>query len=319
MGSYPRKRKEDSIMAVNLEAIRKRVQELNGQRRNSSVQLWKPEAGEYKVRGLPWKSTPDGMPFIERRFYYLGNNPGIVAPSQFGMPDPINDLIRKLYSSGKPEDRLLAKKLQPKMRAYMPVIVRGQEDKGVQVWSFGKMVYQRLLSFFTDEEVGDILDPMEGFDLKVVLAPSAKKVDGRSFLDTTIDPARRQSKLSDDAEQAKKWLDSVPNVDDMFKQKTEKEIEQILNTWLAGGAVGDEGGDEGTGRGEKKGDALDDLVNEVKSEVKASAPAEAPKADAKGKRGGKKAADVDLDEGTSAVKQSLDDAFADLMKESDDE
>lgn len=306
-------------MAVNLEAIRKRVQELSGQRRNSSVQLWKPEAGEYKVRGLPWKSTPDGMPFIERRFYYIGNNPGIVAPSQFGLPDPINDLIRKLYSSGKPEDRLLAKKLQPKMRAYMPIIVRGQEDKGVQVWSFGKMVYQRLLGFFTDEEVGDILDPMEGFDLKVVLAPSAKKVDGRTFLDTTIDAARRPTKLADDAEQAKKWLDSVPNIDDMFKQKSEKEIEQILNTWLAGGAVGDDSSaDEGTGRGDKKEDALDALVNEVKSEVKASAPAEAPKAEAKGKRS-KKAADVDLDEAAPAVKQSLDDAFADLMNESDDE
>lgn len=300
-------------MAVDLEAIRKRVQELSGQRKNSSVQLWKPDAGEYKVRGLPWKSTPDGMPFIERRFYYIGNNPGIVAPSQFGKPDPINDLLRKLYSTGKPEDRLLAKKLQPKMRAYMPVIVRGQEDKGVQVWSFGKVVYQRLLGFFTDEEVGDILDPMEGFDLKVTFAPSAKKVDGRSFLDTTIDAARRPSKLADDAELAKKWLDSVPNIDDMYRQKSEKEIEQILNTWLAGGATGDDfGSDEGSSRGsdtKSQGDALDQLVNEVKAEVKAP--------EAKSRRG-KKAADVDLDEATPAVKQSLDDAFEDLMKEDDD-
>lgn len=309
-------------MAVDLEAIRKRVQELSGQRKNSSVQLWKPDAGEYKVRGLPWKSTPDGMPFIERRFYYIGNNPGIVAPAQFGKPDPINDLLRKLYSTGKPEDRLLAKKLQPKMRAYMPVIVRGQEDKGVQVWSFGKMVYQRLLGFFTDEEVGDILDPMEGFDLKVTLAMSPKKVDGRSFLDTTIDASRRPCKLSDDAEQAKKWLDSVPNIDDMYRQKTEKEIEQILNTWLAGGASGDDfGSDEGAGRGaEKQGDALDQLVDEVKSEVKASAPKPEEKAEAKAPaKRGKKAADVDLDEAAPAVKQSLDDAFEDLMKDSDDE
>lgn len=303
-------------MAVDLAAIRKRVQELSGQHRNSSVQLWKPEAGEFKVRGLPWKSTPDGMPFIERRFYYIGNNPGIVAPSQFGKPDPINDLLRKLYSTGKPEDRLLAKKLQPKMRAYMPVIVRGQEEKGVQVWSFGKLVYQRLLGFFTDEEVGDFLDPLQGFDLKVTLAPSPKKVDGRSFLDTSIDAARRPSKLSEDAELAKKWLDGVPNIDDMYKQKTEKEIEQILNTWLAGGASGDDAGsDEGSGRGsEKPQDALDQLVNEVKAEVKPAAKPAAVAAAPASKRA--KKADVDLDE-APAVKQNLDDAFAELM--SDDE
>ena len=177
---------------------------------------------------------------------------------------------------------------------------------------------------FTDEDAGDILDPLNGFDLKVEIAPSAKKVDGRSFMDTAVKARPKSTPLSDDPEQAKKWLESVPNIDDMYRQKTEKEIEQILNTWLAGGASGDEQGssDEGSQRGgdsKSKGDALDDLVNEVKSEVKASAPkAEEPKAEAKGKRG-KKAADVDLDEAAPAVKQDLDAAFADLMADEDNE
>lgn len=299
-------RKEDENMAVNLEAIRRRVAELSGNRRNSSVQLWKPDVGEYKIRGLPWKSTPDGIPFIERRFYYIGNNSGIVAPSQFGKPDPINDLIRKLYSSGSPDDRALAKKLQSKMRAYMPIIVRGQEDKGVQVWSFGKMVYQSLLGLFTDEDCGDFLDPLEGFDLKVTLAMSPKKVDGRSFMDTTVKNRPKSSMLSEDSEQAKKWLDSVPNIDDMYKLKSAAEIEEILNTWLAGGAASDakDSGDEGSGRGNKPKDELDKLADELKVEAPKAEPVKSPK---------KKKADVeDLD---SAPKQSLDDAFNELMKE----
>jgi hypothetical protein len=179
------------------------------------------------------------------------------------------------------------------------------------------------LSFFTDEEVGDILDPMTGFDLKVVLAPSAKKVDGRSFLDTTIDAARRPSKLSEDAEQAKKWLDSVPNIDDLYRQKTAKEIEQILNAWLAGDA-GDAisenlGPDEGLGRdrnSKQVDDALDQLVNEVKAEVKV--PAAEAKVDKQASKRGKKHADVDLDDAAPAVKQNLDDAFAELMNDMDD-
>ena len=157
-------------MAIDLEAIKRRVAELSGVKRTSSVQLWKPSLGEHKVRCLPWKNAPDGQPFMERWFYYIGENAGILAPNQFGKPDPINDLIRKLYSSGKPDDRVLAKKLQPKMRCYAPVIVRGEEDKGVQVWAFGKLVYQRMLGFFLDEEVGDILSPTEGFDLKVSIS-----------------------------------------------------------------------------------------------------------------------------------------------------
>jgi len=120
-------------MAIDLEAIKRRVAELSGVKKTSSVQMWKPGLGEHKVRCLPWKNAAEGQPFMERWFYYIGDNAGILAPNQFGKPDPINDLIRKLYSSGKPDDRTLAKKLAPKMRCYAPVIVRGEEDKGVQV------------------------------------------------------------------------------------------------------------------------------------------------------------------------------------------
>ena len=41
----------------------------------------------------------DGQPFKERWFYYnIGNNPGLLAPHQFGKPDPIQELINKLIS-----------------------------------------------------------------------------------------------------------------------------------------------------------------------------------------------------------------------------
>lgn len=276
-------------MGIDLEAIKRRVAELSGVKKTSSVQLWKPSLGEHKVRCLPWKNSPDGQPFAERWFYYIGENAGILAPNQFGKPDPINDLIRKLYSSGKPDDRLLAKKLQPKMRCYAPVIVRGEEDKGVQVWAFGKLVYQRMLGFFLDEEVGDILSPTEGFDLKV----SITKQPGKQFNDTTVDPARRPSKLHDDSKTAEQWLNSIPNLDDMYRLKSTQEIETVLNNWLNGGSTGDATPEQS--RGPVVTDALDDLVAEVKS------------SDVKPAKKSKKEDDT--------KKQSLDDAFADLMSD----
>jgi len=309
VGFTIRTRKEDSSVAVDLEAIRRRVQELSGNRKNSSVQLWKPEIGEYKVRGLPWKNSEDGMPFRELWFYYIGSGPGILAPHQFGKPDPINDLIRKLYSSGKPDDRLLAKKLQPKMRTYMPVIVRGEEDKGVQVWAFGKPIYQRLLGFFTDEDGGDILDPNEGFDLKIAITHTPGKMFmGKPSLDTTVD-IRKPSKLSNDPAQAKTWLDGIPNLDDMYKLKSTQEIETLLNNWLNGGEVSSS--DEGTSKGSApSGDELDRLVDEVKSDTK---PVTEAKSDKKAKA---KPRAPEVDEDDSPVeKKSLDDAFAELMKE----
>jgi len=287
-------------MAVDLAAIRRRMEELNGTKKTSSVQMWKPGIGEHKIRCLPWKNAQEGQPFIERWFYYLGNNAGILTPKQFGKPDPIDELIRKLYSSGKPDDRNLAKQLQPKMRAYAPVIVRGQEDKGPMVWSFGKIVYQRLLGFFIDEDYGDILDPLEGFDLKVTIT----QPPGKQFQDTVVDCKGRPSKLHDDSATLKKWLDSTPNIDDMYRLKTREEIENVLNTWLNGGDVSAVVAEEGTSRGSSKADALDDLVKDVKSQSK---PAAKPVS---------KKPSVDVDEVVvSTKKQSLDEAFEDLMND----
>lgn len=276
-------------MAIDLEAIKRRVAELSGVKKTSSVQLWKPTVGEHKIRCLPWKNAPDGQPFMERWFYYIGDNAGILAPNQFGKPDPINDLIRKLYSSGKPDDRNLAKKLQPKMRCYAPVVVRGQEDRGVLIWSFGKIVYQRMLSFFLDEEVGDILSPSEGFDLKVTLSQSP----GKQFMDTMVDPARRPSKLHEDSKQVEAWLNAIPNLDDMYRLKSTQEIETVLNNWLTGGTSAEEDKTDGASRGATVTDELDALSADLKS-------------------GDKKPKKESADKGK---KQSLDEAFADLMNE----
>jgi len=275
-------------MAIDLEAIKKRVAELSGVKKTSSVQLWKPSLGEHKIRCLPWKGAPDGQPFMERWFYYIGENAGILAPNQFGKPDPINDLIRKLYGSGKPDDRVLAKKLAPKMRCYAPVVVRGEEEKGVQIWSFGKIIYQRMLGFFLDEEVGDILSPTEGFDLKV----SITKQPGKQFNDTTVDPARRPTKLHEDAKQMETWLNAIPNLDDMYRLKTTQEIETVLNNWLSGGSSSDDDKSDGVVRGTSGTDELDSLTADIK-----------PATEKKTKK-------------EPAKKQSLDDAFADLMSDS---
>lgn len=277
-------------MAIDLEAIKRRVAELSGVKKTSSVQMWKPTVGEYKIRCLPWKNTPDGQPFAERWFYYIGENAGILTPKQFGKSDPIDDLIRKLYSSGKPEDRVLAKKLAPKMRCYAPVIVRGEEDKGVQIWSFGKLVYQRMLGFFLDEEVGDILSPTEGFDLKVTIS----KQPGKQFNDTTVDPARKSTPLHTDQSVSQKWLDNIPSIDDMYRLKSTQEIETVLNNWLSGGGTADPSSEGGASRGSEPVDELESLVAEVKQSDKKP---------------------VKKVEKTETKKQSLDDAFADLIGE----
>ena len=67
-------------MAINFDAIRKKLDNLSGNNKKSSAS-WKPKEGEeYTVRLLSFPNN-DGQPFKELWFYYnIGNNPGLLAP-----------------------------------------------------------------------------------------------------------------------------------------------------------------------------------------------------------------------------------------------
>ena len=134
-------------MAINMDAIRKKLGQLSGQNSKKNT-MWRPEEGsETTVRLLAYPNN-DGQPFKELMFYYnIGNNPGLLAPYQFTKPDPIQELINKLRDEGTKESYEMAKKLYPKMRVYAACIVRGEESEGVKLWGFGKTVYQKLLAY----------------------------------------------------------------------------------------------------------------------------------------------------------------------------
>jgi len=214
---------------IDFDAIRKKLERLSGNTKNRSM-TWRPVEGEeHTVRLLSFPDN-DGQPFKERWFYYnIGTNRGLLAPYQFGDPDPIQELITKLREEGTKESYELAKKLYPKMRTYAPVVVRGEEDKGVQIWGFGKMVYQTLLGLMLDEDYGDITDLTEGRDIKVVCS----KQPGKRWAMTEVRPRGKQTKLSDDHKQVKSWMSEIPNLDDMYTAKSYDELSKIINDWLS--------------------------------------------------------------------------------------
>ena len=215
-------------MAIDFDAIRKKLGQLSGTNSRRNV-TWRPQEGEeHTVRLLSFPDN-DGQPFKERWFYYnVGNNPGLLAPYQFGKPDPIQELINKLRDDASKESYELAKKLYPKMRSYAPVVVRGEEDKGVRIWAFGKTVYQSLLNIMLDEDYGDITDPEDGRDVKVVCT----KAPGRMWATTEVRPRGKSTSLAKAEDQSQQWIDSIPDLDDLYTLKTYEELEKIVNDWL---------------------------------------------------------------------------------------
>jgi len=225
-------------LGIDFEAIKRKLERLSGNTRNRSV-MWKPTEGEETTVRLLSFPDNDGQPFKELQFYYnIPGQRGLLAPSQYGKRDPIQELITKLRDEATKESYEMAKKLYPKMRIYAAVIVRGQEDKGVQIWGFGKIVYQKLLGMMLDEDYGDITDPMTGRDIKVVCT----KNPGQQWATTEVLPRGKSTPLSKDSSQTKQWMTNIPDVNDIFSCKSYDELSKIINDWLSD----DDGDSEGS-------------------------------------------------------------------------
>lgn len=214
-------------MAINLDAIRNRLNGLkNSSNRTSNI--WKPEPGEHQIRIVPYTHNREN-PFIELHFHYNLGKKSMLSPSSFGRPDPVVEFAKKLQQAGDKENWVTGKKMEPKMRTYVPVIIRGQENEGVKFWGFGKQIYQELLSFIADPDYGDITDLHEGRDV-VVTVKSAEEA-GKSYAETTIRIKPKQTPATENPDVIAK-IKEQPEITELYPEPSYEELKSQLSTYL---------------------------------------------------------------------------------------
>jgi len=219
-------------MGMNIDNVKKRLNELKNATTKQN-NLWKPQPGKTVIRIVPYKynsSFIKNSPFIELYFHFDMAKKPILSPVTFGEPDPIVEFAEKLKKAGPKEDWKLGKKLEPKMRVYVPVIVRGEEKSGVKFWGFGKQVYEQLLNAASDPEYGDISDTITGSDITVEFT-SAKDA-GKDYPVTTIMIKRSASKLSDESTVVERLLNEQKDITEIYKKPTYKELVDVLEKWM---------------------------------------------------------------------------------------
>ena len=140
---------------------------------------------------------------------------------------------------GDKEDWKAAKAMEPKLRTFVPVIVRGEEGEGVRFWGFGKTVYQEILGYIADPDYGDITDPTTGRDLTVEYI-SAEDA-GTSYPTTTLRVKPNQTPLSEDTTRATSFLDDQTAITDLYQELSYDELKGVLEGWLNPSAETEEG------------------------------------------------------------------------------
>ena len=221
---------------MDLNAIKQKLEGLqskqqSGTKTDYSTIYWRPTVGKQQIRIVPSSYNPSN-PFSELKIYYGITNKVMLSPLNYGEKDPIALFAAKLREEYTKENFVMAKKLDPKTRYFVPVIVRGEEDKGTRLWQFGKQVYEELLALAVDDEIGDYTDIVNGRDLTVeTVGPEST---GTPYNKSSIRVRLKTSPLGDDAALVEKWTSEQPNPNEgLFKKFTFEEMKSALEKWLS--------------------------------------------------------------------------------------
>ena len=220
---------------MDIKAIKQKLNALQstGQKKEKvdySKYLWKPKSeGKYQIRIVP-SILNKSNPFQEVFVHYGFSKFPIYALTNWGEKDPIVEFAKSLRNTQEKENWQLAKKLDPKMRVFAPIVVRGEEEKGVRLWEFGKEIYMQLLGIAEDEDYGDFTDISEGRDFTVDVVTG--DIGGRQGLKSSIRVKPKTTPLNTDTETIKTWLEEQPNILEIQRKMEFDALKEILQNWL---------------------------------------------------------------------------------------
>lgn len=229
---------------MNYDKIKQKLEDLKKQGQNNSNSnsdsFWKPKAGdgntqaEYTIRILPNSLFGDSnKPFVPLYFYYDFGKTWL-SPFTFDEPDPVVEYCNALKSQKGSKEEVsmnwkIARKLEPKSRIYVPILVRGQENEGVKFWGFGVQIFRALDELFDDPDWGNLADLQEGRDIKVVFKPAA---NDKTYPETTVTPKPKQTLATSESTILEK-ISSMPDVTTLFTKPSYDELVSALKKYLS--------------------------------------------------------------------------------------
>jgi len=214
---------------MDMSLLQQKLKELKSQGGGKKI-LWKPKPGKQVIRIVPYIHNQQ-WPFIELWFHYNISKKTMISPSTFNRPDPIKEFSEQLQATGDRDDWKHGKKMEPKRRVYVPVLVRGEEDEGIKFWGFGSQIYDQLLRKIDDPDWGDITHPMEGRDITVTFE---KATSPTTYPTTIIDVKPNKTVVTSD-KKVLEAMKAMPEVHTLWDEPTYDELVAILSEYVEGG------------------------------------------------------------------------------------
>jgi hypothetical protein len=214
----------------------------------------KIKEGKTTIRVVP---PPKGQKLFRVAYVHFIDVPG-VGRTSFNCPRIMDKrkcktcmMEQQLAGTGKPIDYKKSKQLKAKRQVYVNAIVRGEEEQGMRIWRFGKMIEDQLVEIRQDaEEGGNFAHPIEGFDIRV-----SRKGSGALDTEYKVTAAqKRPTKLAEvSLAELQEMIDNQPNLARMLEVLDDEAIDRKLN-----GEEEDDDRPRGRGKGAKPQRTIED-------------------------------------------------------------
>ena len=240
-------------MSYDIEAIKKRIADLSKQNQRggagnsnaTKLTYFKPKLGANELRFLPYNDG-SGQPFQQIDYYDCKEltERRTPTPKQWSLPDPVADLVTELEKNRSNDATWqMMRKLRVKEANYAPVFVRGQEDKGVQIWELNQTVLTQIYSILAHPDFCDenLFDAKNGYDFTITCTDSGKTtvMNGKTFTVKNYDvqPRRKSSPLMPTEKERAAIVASIPDLNANFKQfvLNEEKLKIAVTNFLSAG------------------------------------------------------------------------------------
>ena len=229
--------KKQSRSGSLTERLMKKVEKLNEKGNNTDERLWKPAVdkagnGYAVIRFLPAHANCE-LPWTQVWSHAFQGTGGWYIENSLttiGKDDPVGELNRSLWNSGRESDKDIARKQKRKLSYYANVYIvkdsSNPENEGqVKLYKFGKKIFDKITAAmqpeFDDEEAINPFDFWQGanFKLKIKQVAGFWNYDSSEF-------GKTEALLDDDAE-LEKIYDKIYDLSEFTAPDQFKTYEQL--------------------------------------------------------------------------------------------
>lgn len=203
---------------VNIDKAKRTAQRL--QEEAQRFPLWIPPEGRSEIRFLPPWSAEGDIGYESKWHWNIGpEHKALPCPQSIGKECPLCEFVRELRGRKDPR----AQNLYARKRIYYNIVVRSEEEKGVQVYASGVRVYENILSYLYDDEWGDITNIIDGRDMIL-----ERVGQGKEDTTYTLKPKANPSPLHTDQEIVDKWVEGIHNLNEIIIYPEIEDVSKLV-------------------------------------------------------------------------------------------